>query len=152
MKMYFISIFYKQKKYQFIFCLLGLFLIYSNSVIYGQNGEHYVLKTLVIDPGHGGKDEGAPGKHSKEKDIALSISLKLGKLIEENLPEVNLIYTRKTDVFVPLDERADIANKNKANIHNGRAHFCKNKNGNPVNVIPIKDNKAIVPKQIEWQT
>ncbi|HAN19741.1 MAG: hypothetical protein A2X13_12220 [Bacteroidetes bacterium GWC2_33_15] len=125
--MYFISIFYKQKKYQFIFCLLGLFLIYSNSVIYGQNGEHYVLKTLVIDPGHGGKDEGAPGKHSKEKDIALSISLKLGKLIEENLPEVNLIYTRKTDVFVPLDERADIANKNKANLFIS-IHLNSNKN------------------------
>ena len=127
MKMYFISIFYKQKKYQFILSIFVILLICSNSITYSQNNEHYVLKTLVIDPGHGGKDDGAPGKHSKEKDIALAISLKLGKIVEENFPEVNLIYTRKTDVFVPLDERADIANKNKANLFIS-IHINSNKN------------------------
>jgi N-acetylmuramoyl-L-alanine amidase len=70
----------------------------------------------VIDPGHGGKDSGASGKLAKEKDLVLAIALKLGTYIEENLPEVKVIYTRTEDVFVPLHERADIANKNKADL------------------------------------
>ena len=71
---------------------------------------------LVIDPGHGGKDPGTIGKISKEKDIALAISLKLGKLIEKNLKDVKVVYTRKTDVYPELHERAEIANKNKADL------------------------------------
>lgn len=72
--------------------------------------------TVVIDPGHGGKDSGALGKISKEKDIVLSISLKLGKLIQENLPLVKVIYTRSTDVFIELNKRAEIANNNHADL------------------------------------
>ncbi len=74
------------------------------------------IQTVVIDAGHGGKDSGAEGKHAMEKDIALSISLKLGKYIEENYKDVKVIYTRKTDVFVPLIERAHIANENQADL------------------------------------
>jgi len=70
----------------------------------------------VIDAGHGGKDPGALGKHSREKDIVLAIALKLGHYIKQNLPDVKVIYTRKTDRFVPLYKRAEIANKNHADL------------------------------------
>ena len=72
--------------------------------------------TLVIDAGHGGKDAGAIGFISKEKDINLAIALAFGKLVEQNCPDVKVVYTRKTDVFIELDERAKIANRNKADL------------------------------------
>ena len=72
--------------------------------------------TLVIDPGHGGNDAGAIGAISKEKNINLKVALAFGRLVEENCPDVKLVYTRKTDVFIPLHERANIANRNKANL------------------------------------
>ena len=72
--------------------------------------------TLVIDAGHGGKDAGALGFCSQEKNINLSIALAFGKLVEQNCPDVKVVYTRKTDVFVELDERARIANRNKADL------------------------------------
>lgn len=72
--------------------------------------------TLVIDAGHGGHDAGAVGAISKEKNINLNVALAFGKLVEANCPDVNVIYTRKTDVFIPLNERANIANRNKADL------------------------------------
>ncbi len=75
-----------------------------------------VLKKLVIDPGHGGRDPGAVGAVSNEKDIVLDIALRLGKMIEKKHPDVEVVYTRKTDVFIELDKRGDIANKAQANL------------------------------------
>ncbi len=72
--------------------------------------------TLVIDPGHGGKDAGALGAKSKEKNINLNVALAFGRYVERNCPDVRVIYTRKTDVFIPLNERANIANRNKADL------------------------------------
>jgi N-acetylmuramoyl-L-alanine amidase len=72
--------------------------------------------TLVIDAGHGGKDGGACANGAKEKNINLNVALAFGKLVEANCPDVKVIYTRKTDVFIPLHKRADIANKNKADV------------------------------------
>lgn len=72
--------------------------------------------TVVIDAGHGGHDAGAVGSISKEKNINLNIALKLGKLIEKQLKDTKVIYTRKTDVFIPLNRRAEIANDAKANL------------------------------------
>lgn len=73
--------------------------------------------TLVIDPGHGGKDPGAVGqRRNKEKTINLNVSKQVGKMIKERYPEVNIIYTRSTDIFVPLMQRANIANKANANL------------------------------------
>jgi N-acetylmuramoyl-L-alanine amidase len=74
------------------------------------------VKIVVIDPGHGGHDPGALGKKIKEKDVVLAVGLKLGKYIEDNFSDVRVVYTRKTDIFIPLDERAMIANKNKADL------------------------------------
>jgi len=83
-------------------------------ILKGQNGSY--VETVVIDAGHGGKDPGALGRNSQEKDIALAIALKTGNYIKENVDGVNVLYTRKTDKFVELHERASIANKNDADL------------------------------------
>ena len=72
--------------------------------------------TLVIDAGHGGHDAGAMGAKSKEKDINLNVALAFGRYVEKNMPDVKVIYTRTTDVFIPLMERANIANKAGADL------------------------------------
>lgn len=74
------------------------------------------IKTLIIDAGHGGKDNGCSGKTTKEKDIALSIALKVGNYISENVPGVKVLYTRKDDTFVELHERASFANRNSGDL------------------------------------
>jgi len=85
----------------------------------GQNSvEELGLRTVVIDPGHGGKDPGAPGKTSKtsEKHLVLAISKQLGNKIKAAYPDVKVVYTRSTDVFVELKERVNIAKRNKADL------------------------------------
>jgi N-acetylmuramoyl-L-alanine amidase len=86
----------------------------------GQNAEAlYRIKTIVIDAGHGGKDPGNLGTgryKTQEKDIALEVALRVGEYIGKQFPEINIVYTRKTDVFIGLNERADKANKIKADL------------------------------------
>ena len=89
------------------------FLIALTSIGNSLCAENFVV---VIDPGHGGRDGGATRGKYKEKDINLAVALNLGKLIEDSFSDVKVIYTRKTDVAVALDERAKIANKAKANL------------------------------------
>jgi N-acetylmuramoyl-L-alanine amidase len=103
----FAKVYCEMKRYTYIVIMLILSLL----EIQAQK-----IFTVVIDPGHGGKDPGCVGSISKEKAINLSVSLKLGALIEQNHPDVQIIYTRKTDIFIPLDERANIANKYKADL------------------------------------
>lgn len=92
----------------------GVFL-FSNSFCQDLVSSYH-LKKVVIDAGHGGHDSGANSKNLQEKEVTLSVALKLGKLIESNCHDVEVIYTRKTDVFVPLDERTEIANKAEADL------------------------------------
>ena len=110
------------------------------------------VKTVVIDAGHGGKDPGCNGDVFNEKTVALGIALKLGELIEKNLPDVKVIYTRKTDEFVELEERAQIANRNNADlfisIHcNAASNYVvfKDKNGK-VHYKSYKDKKGKIHK------
>jgi N-acetylmuramoyl-L-alanine amidase len=74
------------------------------------------VKVVCIDAGHGGKDPGCHGDKALEKDVALSVALKLGKYIETYYPDIKVVYTRKTDVFIELNERAAIANRNNADL------------------------------------
>ena len=83
-------------------------------MLLAQRGEK--ITTVVIDPGHGGKDSGALGAISKEKDLNLTVALLTGDYIKRNCPDVKVIYTRERDVFVSLDERAAIANRNNADV------------------------------------
>jgi N-acetylmuramoyl-L-alanine amidase len=84
---------------------------------------------IVIDAGHGGKDPGAIGSFSSEKNITLPIALKTGEYIEQNIKKVTLIYTRDNDSFVEIRDRADIANKNKADLFISiHANWAKSKN------------------------
>lgn len=96
------------QKYLF-FTLIMLFSSFS----FAQKKEKFVI---VIDAGHGGKDIGARGVTDYEKNITLDVSLKLGALIEKNNPDVKIVYTRKTDVFLELSERTRISNNNKASL------------------------------------
>lgn len=96
-----------------------LFLaLFSSAFGFGQNSttEQRTIKTIVIDAGHGGKDPGCHGASSNEKTVCLNIALKLGESIKKKYPGIKVIYTRDKDVFVELDERANIANKSKADL------------------------------------
>lgn len=100
-----------------IFFLLLLFNLCNVNLLSQTNSTN--IKTIVIDPGHGGKDSGTLGtKRFKiyEKHVALAVSLKLGNYIAEEFPDVKIIYTRNTDVFLELNERTEIANKSNADL------------------------------------
>ena len=100
-----------------IFCWTSLLCLFSSTIHAQNSGDEYKVKTIVIDAGHGGKDPGSFGyRKTKEKDIALSVALKVGKYLEDSFDDVKVIYTRKTDVFLALHERATIANKAKADL------------------------------------
>jgi N-acetylmuramoyl-L-alanine amidase len=102
--------------------LLFIIFLFSNFTEFLQGeideaSNKKIFKTVVIDAGHGGKDSGCnQGTDAEEKKIALKVALAVGKKIEENYPNIKVIYTRKSDVFIDLHERSAIANKNKADL------------------------------------
>lgn len=96
--------------YKLLWCLFFCFLSVHAE---GKSDDRFVV---VLDPGHGGNDPGAIGRKGKEKNINLNVAVKLGNLIENNCKDVRVVYTRKTDKFVPLHTRAEIANNAKANL------------------------------------
>lgn len=105
------------KKPFFVLSAMALLLLLTASFatkIAPQNVKK--VKVVCIDAGHGGKDPGCHGDNVKEKDVALAVALKLGKYIESHYPDIKVVYTRTTDVFVELNERAAIANRNNADL------------------------------------
>lgn len=107
------SIFAHQLKLEMRKTLIFIILL---AFVMVANVAHAQKFVLVIDAGHGGKDPGALGKITNEKSINLQVALAFGKYVENNCKDVKVVYTRTTDVFVPLIERANIANKNKADL------------------------------------
>ena len=99
--------------------LLGVF---TPTTLSAQNGKF----TVVLDAGHGGHDPGAMGSFMREKDINLAIVLELGALIERNFKDVKVVYSRKTDKYLTLQERADVVNDNHADLF-----LCVHTNSNP---------------------
>ena len=113
-----------------VYCLsVSLFFLFISADAVAQKAS---LRTIIIDAGHGGKDNGARGSYSYEKDICLAIALKLGKNLEEAFPDIKVLYTRKTDVYPELKARADFANANKGDLF-----LCVHVNAAP----PIRHNK-----------
>jgi N-acetylmuramoyl-L-alanine amidase len=105
-----------KKNWVIVLLVLGLTTAVANVSLFQPKKSKKGLRTVVIDAGHGGKDGGAQGNPLDEKHITLAVALKAGKYIEENIPDIKVIYTRTTDKFIPLYERADIANRNKADF------------------------------------
>jgi len=124
----------------FVISFILLIAVYNRGFSQSQK-----LSVIVIDAGHGGKDPGAVGKNSMEKNIVLSIALKLGKLINDKYPDVKVIYTRSSDVFIELYRRAKIANENKADLFIS-IHCNSSKNTEPYGsetyVMGINKSKA----------
>ena len=113
--------------------------VFSQKIAVGQ------VKTVVIDAGHGGAKPGALGRRYKEKDITLSIALKLGKVITDNYSDVKVIYTRTTDVDISLSERAKISNRNKADLFlsiHANSHPKSESRGVETFVMGLSNSKA----------
>ncbi len=106
-----IPLMYLKTTLAFIICFILTNLIDNQSI-----AQEYKIKTIVIDAGHGGKDGATHGIYSKEKDVALRTALNLGKALQDSIKDIKVIYTRQTDVFIPLYERINIANNAKADL------------------------------------
>lgn len=124
----------------FVISFILLITVYSRGL--SQTSK---LSVIVIDAGHGGKDPGAVGKNSMEKNIVLSIALKFGKMINDKFPNIKVIYTRNSDEFIELYRRAKIANENKADLFIS-IHCNSSKNTEPYGsetyVMGINKTKA----------
>lgn len=134
-----------------------IFYVLINSFLFtsiGLDAQHTgKLKSVVIDAGHGGRDPGAHGDKINEKEVVLNVALKLGAYINEYLPDVKVVFTRETDVFVPLKERAEIANKANADLFISiHANFISNPKVTGTETFALglhrtKDNLEVAKKE-----
>ena len=125
--------------------VLFIVLALPCGAVFSQKKDTYHVRTVVIDPGHGGAKPGAQGSRSFEKDITLSVAKKFGQLIKDNYPDVKLIYTRTTDVDISLAERARIANRNKADLFisiHANSHPTSAPTGVETFVMGLSESKA----------
>ncbi|MBP5341735.1 MAG: N-acetylmuramoyl-L-alanine amidase [Bacteroidales bacterium] len=125
--------------------VLFIVLALPCGAVFSQKKDTYHVRTVVIDPGHGGAKPGAQGSRSWEKDITLSVAKKFGQLIKDNYPDVKLIYTRTTDVDISLAERARIANRNKADLFisiHANSHPTSAPTGVETFVMGLSESKA----------
>ena len=120
--------------------LISTAMVFISSI--STSSRDYKIRKIVIDAGHGGRDPGTHGAFSNEKDIALKIALETGKTINQYLPDVEVIYTRNDDSFPSLYQRADIANKNGADlfisIHCNYAPYSDKVHGTETYVMGMK--------------
>jgi N-acetylmuramoyl-L-alanine amidase len=128
-----------------------------------EEANRYRLRTVVLDAGHGGKDIGCSGKSNHEADVALAIILDLGRRIKEGYPGVRVIYTRRTNVFVELDERAAIANRNHADLFisvhcnagphasHGTEVWCMGPHKTEANLGVAKRENAVILQEKDYQ-
>ena len=132
------------------FLIVPLLLLMTAATVSDTKDGKFVV---VIDAGHGGRDPGALGSKSKEKDIVLAIALKTGNYITENMKDVKVIYTRNKDVFVDLNVRAEIANKNDADLFisiHANANPSKTPSGSETYILGIdKDNENLAVVMME---
>ena len=129
------------KRLLIIFLVMGL----TCGCAFSQKKEAYRVRTVVIDPGHGGAKPGAQGSRSWEKNITLSVAKKFGKLIQDNYPDVKVIFTRTTDVDISLAERARIANRNKADLFisiHANSHPTSTPTGVETFVMGLSESRA----------
>lgn len=127
--------------------IIAIFIVLLVTVgpVFSQKKESYRVRTVVIDPGHGGAKPGAQGKRTQEKTITLAVAKKFGKLIEDNYPDVKVIYTRTTDVDISLAERAHIANRNKADLFisiHANSHPTSTPTGVETFVMGLSESRA----------
>ena len=127
--------------------LLTLFIVLALScgAAFAQKKDSYKIRTVVIDPGHGGAKPGAQGGRSQEKNITLAVAKKFGQLISDNYPDVKVIYTRTTDVDISLAERAHIANRNKADLFisiHANSHPTSSPTGVETFVMGLSESRA----------
>jgi N-acetylmuramoyl-L-alanine amidase len=109
---------------RYLLFLTLLFALLAGHAAFAEKAPGKVF-TVVIDPGHGGQDPGAVYKNIREKDIVLRLALKLGNYIRQNMPDTKVIFTRDRDIFIPLHQRAAIANSSKADLFISlHANFC----------------------------
>lgn len=135
------------------FAILALLLLPNLSSTNSNSNKPF---TIVIDAGHGGKDAGALGSKTKEKDIALSLALRLGAFLRDYMPDVKVLYTRTNDVFIPLYSRTEFANKHQADIffsiHCNAAANAKKVNGTETYVMGLhraEDNLTVAKRENE---
>ena len=120
-------------------------LLIANGPVFSQKKDTYRVRTVVIDPGHGGAKPGAQGSKSWEKNITLAVAKKFGKLLEDNYPDIKVIYTRTTDVDISLAERAHIANRNKADLFisiHANSHPTATPSGVETFVMGLSESRA----------
>ena len=127
--------------------LLALFIVLALpfGAVFSQKKDTYRVRTVVIDPGHGGAKPGAKGSKSWEKDITLSVAKKFGKLLSDNYKDMKIIYTRTTDADISLAERARIANSNKADLFisiHANSHPTASPSGVETFVMGLSESKA----------
>ncbi|MFN0290194.1 N-acetylmuramoyl-L-alanine amidase family protein [Pedobacter helvus] len=140
-----------------LICLISFFTVENQAV-----AQEYKIKTIVLDAGHGGKDGTTRGHYSTEKDVALKTALRLGKLIEENMKDVKVVYTRTEDVFIPLYERIGLANQvgadlfisihcNDMPVYTQRyiSGYTRNKKGKRVPIYKTRRTKSTSTKGTE---
>ena len=145
-----------------VILIVFIYLFISLTIDNQSIAQEYKIKTIVIDAGHGGKDGSTRGLYSTEKEVALKTALRLGKLIEENLKDVKVIFTRNDDTFIPLYERIGIANNAKADIfisihcndmpvYSSRyiSGYTKNKKGKRVPIYKTKYTKSTSTRGVE---